>query len=100
MSEVISSHVEEKDTIDLCKLLTTEKPRVTDAIRILAALKGKNPESVRIQVSNYLTTCVLTSKKEGAILEFARRLDCFKNPVSNAQAFNEIILNTLEAIGG
>ena len=100
IASLISSHVEEKDVIHLCKLLASNKPSWKDALDILKDLKGKNPESVRIPVANYLTSCVLGAKTEQAMVEFARRLDCFSKPVYNTQAFYEIILATVEVVNG
>ncbi len=95
VAEVLSTHVEEKDTIDLCRFIAGNNLAWKEAQKLLNDLKGKNPESIRIQVANYLVSCILGAKSEKVLFEFARRLDCFSKP---AASFSDIVLNTLEVI--
>lgn len=95
VAKILSTHVSDKDTIDLCRFVAGNNLSWKEAIKILSYLKGKNPESIRIAVANYLTTCVLGAKSEKVLFEFARRLECFSKP---AFIYADIVLDTIELI--
>ena len=98
VAELINTYVDTKDTYDLCKELTKNKPSYKRLQQILLDLKGKNPEAIRLQVVGYLMACVLNAKSEDEVLMFSQRLNYFSEPIYNANYFYELVLSAMKAL--
>ena len=96
---ILESHIQNREVKDLCRIVSgVTRPNFKEVQTILIALQEKNPESVRILVSNYLSKCVLGADNRDKMIFFYKRLNEFSKPITNNQAFSEIVLNTLSAI--
>jgi DNA polymerase-3 subunit gamma/tau len=101
VAELLESPENSVEIKELCQFIAKgSKGGWSTALRILKGLKGYNPESIRISVANYLTTCVLEAKTEKQSLYFLDKLSCFSKPVYNRQAFHDIILNVADCVFG
>jgi DNA polymerase-3 subunit gamma/tau len=96
---VLESVNDADDVYQLCKLLVSKNPTWKKASKILKGLKGTNIEGARIQIVNYLTSCLLGSKDESSILFFADTLDQFTKPLENkSTALGELSLSVVSVI--
>jgi DNA polymerase-3 subunit gamma/tau len=102
VAKVLEAHLDDKEVIELCRLLGGDIKKFVwkDVQKILLSLRLKNPESVRIQVANYLTSCVLKAESIEKMMEFSRRLDLFSEPIYNKDAFYRVILNSVKILNG
>jgi DNA polymerase III subunit gamma/tau len=99
VANILKSHVQNVEVKDLCRIVAgITRPNYKEVQRILTSLQDKNPESVRILVANYLSKCVLGADNQNKMLFFYKRLNEFSKPITNNQAFSEIVLNTLSAV--
>lgn len=92
---VLEEPDEEKETIELCRLLLKSSTKWIDVIKLIRVLKEKNPESVRIQVCNYLTA-VIVNKEGDASNETAgllNMLQSFSRPYTQQTGFSELLLS-------
>jgi DNA polymerase-3 subunit gamma/tau len=96
---VLESVNELDDVYQLCKLLVSKNPSWKKASKILKGFKGTNIEGARIQIVNYLTSCLLGSKTEDTTLFFADALDQFIKPLENkSTALGELSLGVVNVI--
>jgi DNA polymerase-3 subunit gamma/tau len=99
VTKVLSTYVSSNEVIDLCRLVAGNIPSNFKTVqKILDNLKDKNPESVRIVVSAYLSKCVISATSKDQMLFFYKRLNEFNKPILGNQSFNEIILNTISSL--
>lgn len=92
---VIGSTVDNTSVIDLCRTLV-KSSSFKQVIPHLRNIKPLNHEGVRIQIANYLTSCVLNSKSEDDTLRFLNLLSKFKDSVNYSTSFSSIVLKVAE----
>lgn len=100
---ILTESVAENDTIlSICKLIASSNNDITSAQKLLKQLKAEggvvNLEGARIQISNYLTSCVLNSKVPSSTVAFLNKLSKFEKPLSTQSAFSELVLMVFGAI--
>jgi DNA polymerase III gamma/tau subunit len=101
VSKILSSYVSGKDVKDLCRIISSGRNfNYKDVQNVLTSLKNKNPESVRILVSNYLMKCILSATGKDQMMYFGGKLNHWSKVVESSQGFSEIALNTLLSIWG
>lgn len=82
------------NSIDLCKALIKRR-EISHVATILKDLKGANLFSVRLEITNYLTGCVLRANDRNEAVKFLSILECFDRPIEN---FSTLVLCTYEAL--
>jgi len=83
------------DAIDLCKALIKGKS-IEVIASILRDLKGKNLYSVKMDISNYLTGCILRANDAREAIKFLALLECFDRPIEQND-FPALVLSVYEA---
>jgi len=79
-SRLLESPLDNKDVIDLCRLLVSGKLTWDKAVVTLKAIPDMNPESVRIVMVNYLAACLMGSKSDGQTVRLLDILFHFSKP--------------------
>lgn len=83
------------EILALCKLLVSRgTPSWSSVKTVLIALKGQNPESIRIVVTNYINSCVLNASSINEANRFVDILDIFSKPCTPSDKLAPIILAT------
>lgn len=91
----------EEDVIALCrKLVGREKFGMVEAVALVAKLKEKNAESVRIVIVNYIAAVILKCKKEGEIGRLVELLDNFSTPYNSSEKMAPLLLSLGNALMG
>jgi len=92
VEELLEEVVSNEQVGNLCKVLANpDKYNYTKAKYIIKDLKGLNPESIRIQIINYITACLLNSKGKEE-LKFLSILQSFINPFPYQTGFANLLL--------
>lgn len=81
VSQLLETFENESDVYNLCKLIISDRASWTKLIGIVKDLDLANYEGARIQIFNYLTTCVMNSKTEDSAARFLRLLNIFSKPL-------------------
>lgn len=98
--EVLEDIAESSQVIDLARMLVNGKGLTwAKASQILMDLKDQNPESVRIQIANYLHVVVLKARTESEAMRVGEILDLFSKPISSTEGFIPITLSVMDVIG-
>lgn len=79
-ASLLESPIENRDVIDLCRLLVKKDLSWARAIELLKAIPDMNPESVRIVVANYLAACLMGAKRDNEIRDLLYMLQQFSKP--------------------
>lgn len=91
---LLEQPLENSEVIDLCRLLVSGKGLAWDKIRTLMSnLKEQNPESIRIQIVNYLTACILKTKSEQEAVRLLTIVDYFSKPIYQATGFSDLVIS-------
>lgn len=93
VAEVLETIEDEEQVIELCRLLITRNPDCLRVIKMLKGLKGTNPESIRINIVNWITACIFNARTETDINNYLRVLDLFSTPIYEATGFSELLLS-------
>lgn len=91
---VLAQPFENKEVIDLCRLMVSGGPRLTwkKVQDTLAAIKDDNPESMRLVIVNYITACLMKSETEGSTVRLLEMLSQFRTPCNASEKFAPIVL--------
>lgn len=84
------------DSIDLCKAIIKKRDQAVISA-ILKDLKDKNLYGVKIDITNYLTGCVLRANNMQEAQRFLSLLECFDRPIEQATGFSTLVLCVYEA---
>jgi DNA polymerase III gamma/tau subunit len=100
-ANILETIEDEEEIINLCKLLVGRNCNWKRVIDLYKKLDKQNPESVRMAIFGYMTSCVLNSKTEDAAGGFLEYLDIFSKPLYNpTTAKGEFLLMLGECILG
>lgn len=77
---LLESPADNKDVIDLCRLLVGGKLTWPKLIETLKAIPDMNPESVRIVMTNYLGACLMGAKSDKDAMRLLDLAACFSKP--------------------
>lgn len=95
---LLASPENSTEVIELCKFIRDGRGSWMKAVSLLRGMRKMNPESIRIVVANYLTSCVLNAKSEKESARFLDKLQCFSKPIYSKQAFHDIVLNVADCV--
>jgi len=98
VADLLNSPENSAEVIDLCKFIRDGKTNWMKAVALLKRMRNMNPESIRIVVAMYMTSCVLNAKSEKESLFFLNKLQYFSKPIYSKQAFYDIILNVADCV--
>lgn len=91
-ARILETPMENKDIIDLCRMLVKGNMQWQDVTNALKALGDTNAESIRIVVVNYLNACVMGAKSDGAAQRLLDMLHEFTRPSNPADKLAPILL--------
>jgi len=94
VAEILRTPLDSSEVIEFCRFLISNKRSWKEAQRFLKEFKELNPESVRIQVVNYISACLLNSKSEKEALRFLEVLEEFSDSFYQATGMSDLILAT------
>ncbi len=73
-----------KEVIDLCRFLASDRGSWADAMKLVKALEGIEPEGIRIQVSNYLAAVAMNAKDGNRAVGVLMKLEAFATPFNQS----------------
>lgn len=92
-ASILSAPGENKELIDLIRLMVSGRGFSWEAVRtILASMKDENPESVRIIIVNYLTAVILNTKGDRGVGRLLDMLHAFSKPINPSDRMAPILL--------
>lgn len=80
-----------KETIDLCRFIASDRGSWADAMKLVKALDGSEPESIRIVVLNYLSAVAMNSG-QNKVLEILRKMEAFSTPFNQSDKQAPLLL--------
>lgn len=102
LSIIGSTNADTKEVIDFCRILVRRSPTYKELQIFVKTIKEKkySPETVRIQIINYLTVCLLGARKEDDFIILSNLIFILLKPIhSSATGLQELIvqlINTME----
>lgn len=100
VQKILKTAEDRPEVIDLCRAIVDSRYYKSDAymkaLYLLNKLRDVNPFSIKIQVMNYLTSCVLKSKTEEEAVQFLHMLEIFDRPIDQQTGFSSIVLAVSE----
>lgn len=99
VAEVLRAPSEDSEVYEFCKFLIG-KPTWKQAQKFLKEFKDLNPDSVRIQVANYITACAINTDSEKKACYFLTILEPFSTPFSEITGRTDLLLATADVILG
>lgn len=93
VADMLHTAIDSSEVIDLCRLLVSKNPSWQEALKILRGLKDTSPESSRIQIVNYLQSCILNARTEEDAVRFLSTMDKFSKPIYQATGISELLLS-------
>ena len=99
VAEILRTPTDSSQVIDFCRMLL-KKPNWKEAQGHLKSFKELNPESVRIQVVNYLGACILGAKSEKEACRLLPVLESFSTEFYQATGKSDLLLATCEVMFG
>ena len=93
IKEVLEQPLEDSKVIDLCRLLIGRRVTWEKLKPIISDLKDVSQEGVRIQICNYLNSCILKSRTPGEAFSYLQILDAFSKPVYQPTGVSDLLLN-------
>lgn len=91
IKDMLGSAIDKPEVANLCRFIVGDKKNTKDLIKILQSLKNTNPESIRIQICNYLNACIL---KGSNTIYFLDLLELFIHPYTQQTGFSELIIDS------
>lgn len=86
--------------LQLCQFVATGKGSWTKAMALLSKLEDENPESVRINVMNYLAKALQGTKDDRGACHFLRVLELFSKPYNASEGKAPLYLSVGQTIFG
>ncbi len=99
VAEILRTPTDNSQVIDFCRMLL-KKPNWKETQTHLKSFKDLNPESVRIQVVNYLGACILGAKSEKEACRLLPVLESFSTEFYQATGKSDLLLATCEVVFG
>jgi DNA polymerase-3 subunit gamma/tau len=100
VGEVLRAPSEDSEVYEFCKLLISGKGKWKEAQKYLKDFKDLNPESVRIQVANYVAACATNTDSEKKACFFLSVLEPFSSQFYDATGRAELLMATADVILG
>jgi len=91
-ARILETPLDNKEIIDLCRMLVKGNMRWDDVTNGLKALGDTNAESIRIVVVNYLNACIMGARSDGAAVRLLDMLHAFTRPCNPADKMAPILL--------
>lgn len=99
VADVIESCADNHHIIDLCKMMVGKSaPSWKKVQAILKDVKDENPESIRIMITNYFSSCVLNTSSLDDAERFVDILDAFSTPCNSNDKMAPIILSLFSVL--
>lgn len=92
VARILETPLENKEVIDLCRLLVAGKLDWVKAVSLLKAMPETAPESIRIVVVNYLNACLMGAKSERDVPRLLDLLADFSKPCNPTDKLAPILL--------
>lgn len=95
ISRLLELPLEDKEIIDLCRLLVngnTKDLPWSEITKTLKLLKDQNAESIRIVIVNYLNSCLLNARSEKEVPKLLDLLNSFSKPCNSTDKLAPIML--------
>lgn len=89
---LLESPLENKEVIDLCRMLVKGGLRWADVVKTLKAIPDMNAESVRIVVVNYLAACAMGAKSDRDALRILDIMHAFSKPFLQTDKLAPLLL--------
>lgn len=96
-SNILSSAIATKGTIDLCQLLLSSNASWRKAVDIVSVME-EEPESVRIVVCNYMSSVLMKSKNKTEVNKVLAILDAFRGPYNMSEKKAPLLLSLGEIL--
>ena len=91
-ASLLESPLENKEVIDLCRLLVSNKLTWKELVSTLKSIPDMGPESVRIVVVNYLAACLVGSKDDRNTVDLLDKLTQFSKPFLTTDKMAPLLL--------
>lgn len=91
-ARILETPLDNKEIIDLCRMLVKGNMNWEDVTSGLKALGDPNPESIRIVIVNYLNACVMGARSDNAAARLLDMLHAFTRPCNPADKMAPILL--------
>jgi DNA polymerase III gamma/tau subunit len=89
---LLETPLENKEVIDLCRLLIKGGLEWRRLVEILKAIPDINPESTRIVIVNYLAACAMGAKSEKEAIRILDIMSCFSKPFMTSDKLAPLLL--------
>jgi len=89
---LLEAPLENKEIIDLCRLLLDRSLTWAKLQTTLAGLADQNPESIRIVVVNYLAACLMKAKNDRDVPKMLDMLAAFSRPFNATDKLAPVFL--------
>lgn len=89
---------ENKEVIDLCRFIAADKGSWPEAMRLVKALEGIEPESIRIQVINYLTAVARNASNNDRALLALSKIEAFSEPYRQSDKQAPLLMSLGQAM--
>lgn len=89
---LLQTQLEDKEVIDLCRLMMSGKldwPRLTSTLK---EMKDTPAESIRIIIVNYLNACALGAKSDRDAMRVLDMLECFLKPGNSSDKLAPLLV--------
>lgn len=91
-ASLLEAPLENKEIIDLCRLLLDKGLTWAKLQSTLTALPDQNPESIRIVVANYLSACLIKAKNDREVPRLLDILYEFSRPFNTSDKLAPVLL--------
>lgn len=91
-AHLLESPVENKEVIELCRLLMSRRLQWPDVVATLKAIPDMNPESVRIVAVNYLAACAMGAKSDDDAERILDIMHSFSKPFNPSDKLAPLLL--------
>ena len=91
-AELLRTVAGSKEAIDLCRFIMKGNGSWLECMSLLKKIDGEQPESIRIQISNYLAACLKNAKDDNAAIGFIQKLEAFSQPITGPDAMSSLLL--------
>lgn len=91
-AQILATPLDNKDIIDLCRLLLDRKLTWVKLTSTLRAIEGLSAEGARIVIANYLAGCLMNAKNDGAARDILDTLYPFRQPFVSTDKLAPLLL--------
>lgn len=97
-AELIRTVVESNASLELCQFVANGNGSWSKCMGLLTKLDGENPESLRLNILNYLASCLKNSKDDKSAVMFVQRLEAFAQSYNSYEGMAPLLLSIARAI--